>query len=243
MRHRSLATAAVLACASLAGTLDLRAQQSDAQPPIEFQFQAISLGGTLRSLFYRSDDEDKVIWIPNGGFSRVYEFKRLAPLVIFRRSALADGGYQRDVIGRMPVTPAMHGGFYRLLVMRGDNGQLRIESVDFSDVRAKEDSYFLVNLCSEELAIRMGPTRFRLAAGERRMMEISPDENGLLPTLILRREQGEYSAQYEDDFMVGNGNQGVLIIYSDPQRPDLLHTRLILTSPEPPEAPASGAGD
>lgn len=211
--------------------------QAPEEDPIRFRFQAISLGGTIQDIFFRSGGEDQELWIPNGSYSAVYEYEGFGPMTLFTRKPGPEGGYVRQPVGRLPVSETMDGKYFRILVSRSAENAIRLIPVDFSKVRSAPDTYYLVNLCGQDLAIQLGEDRFILEANGRRMLATSPDETGRLPALILRRRDGDFQAEYQDSFLVGEGNQGILLVYPDEDRENVLHARLLLGKPLPDAGP------
>ena len=227
--------------------VSLYAALAQAQPPdeepVRFRFQAISLGGTIQNIYFWSGGEDRESWIPNGSYSAIYEYEGFGPLTLYTLEPGPEEGYVSQPVGRLPVSEAMDGKYFRILASREAGGAVRLIPVDFSKVRSAPDTYYLVNLCEQDLAIQLGGDRFILEANGRRMLATRPDETGRLPALILRRRDGDFQAEYQDSFLVGEGNQGILLVYPDEDRENVLHARLLLGKPLPPPDPEEEPGD
>jgi len=227
---RRWARSALLA-AGIAAVASPASAQREKPPLVRFKFQMISLDATIDEVRLRKRGEDPRLWIPNGGFSVTRQFAGREAFVLYREKTGNEGGTVRESVARLPVDPSMNGGFYRLLVLGGGQGKLRLVPIDFSGVRAQADTFFLVNLTESGIAIKLGPDEFGLEAGERRMLETSPDPKGRLPTLILGKSAEGFEPRYKDTLIVGNGNQGVILVFPHDEQDDLLNVRVILTQP------------
>jgi len=204
--------------------------QTDREEDIRFEFQAVSLDESLYGVFFRDAEGERGFFIPNGNFSRWQEVT-LPPgrseLTFYRREERADGGTIRAPLGSLPVEPGMDGGSFRLLWIEGGD-RWRIVPVDFSDASFDPGAVFFVNLAPDPVAVQMGETRLLLQPGEQKIRRVAAGEDNLLPTLILRSEEGEeFRPSYRNTFGFEADSQGIFLILADPDRGERLRTRFI----------------
>lgn len=204
--------------------------QTDREEDIRFEFQAVSFDESLYGVFFRDAEGERGFFVPNGNFSRWQEVT-LPPgrseLTFYRREERADGETTRAPLGRLPVEPGMDGGSFRLLWLDGGE-RWRIVPVDFSEASFDPGAVFFVNLAPDPVAVQMGGTRLLLPPGEQKIRRVAASEDNLLPTLILRSEEGEeFRPSYRNTFGFEADSQGIFLILADPDRSDRLRTRFI----------------
>jgi hypothetical protein len=202
------------------------------EPLVEFRFQALSMAGSISDLFFRSEEKDIPIFVTNGSFTREYAFSGPEALTFFRKSTNAEGETIRTPVARLPVSPGWNGRFMRL-VFSPDGGEgrefYRIFPINFTAEVGQGNRLFLANLCAQPLAIKLGETRLRIEPKSTRMVEVSPDEDGYLETLILRRIDEEYKAESKRNLRFGEGNHGLFLVIPDADNENEVHTRMIVS--------------
>jgi len=204
--------------------------QTDREEDIRFEFQAVSLDESLYGVFFRDAEGERGFFIPNGNFSQ-WQQVTLSPgegaLTFYRREEQSDGRTTRAPLGRLPVEPGMDGGSFRLLWLEGGD-RWRIVPVDFSEMSSDPGAVFFVNSAPDPVAVQMGETRLLLQPGEQKMRRVVAGGDSLLPTLILRSEDGdEFRPGYRNTFGFEADSQGIFLILADPNRGDRLRTRFI----------------
>jgi len=199
---------------------------------VQFRFQALSLAGSISDIFFRSGGEDIPIFITNGSFTGEYRYSGLEALTFFRKHTNAEGESVRMPVARLPVPPECNGRFMRLIFDSGPRDEresYRIFPINFTAEVGRGNRLFLANLCAQPLAIKLGETQLSVEPRSTQMVEVSPDEDGYLETLILRRVDEEYKAESKRNLRFGQGNHGLFLIIPDADNENEVHTRMIVS--------------
>ena len=202
------------------------------EPLVQFRFQALSLGASISDLFFRSGGEDTPIFITNGSFTGEYRFSGREALTFFRKRTNAEGETIRTPVARLPVSLEWNGRFMRLIfnsTPKDERERYRLFPINFTAEVGQGNRLFLANLCAQPLAIKLGETRLRVEPNSTQMVEVSPDEDGYLETLILRRVDQEYKAESKRNLRFGQGNHGLFLIIPDADNENEVHTRMIVS--------------
>lgn len=205
-----------------------------AQPTIEsieFDFQVMSLSQSFRGVSYTGDPEGRFLTIPNGNFStwcRTVLLPEQNRLGFYGRAESSVEGQEsvRPLLFSLPITAAMNGGLYRVLIV-GNRDNPRAIPVDFTGVVSEPGQVYFVNSSKKPIALEMGYSRMLLQPNEQKIQKVDVNEDGLLPTLILQHEGEGFKPVYRNNFALSSNSQGIFLIFDAPGKPGVLNTRLI----------------
>lgn len=211
-------------------------QTAGEEEVVRFRFEVVALDNFIRGLFFASGGEETPVFVTNGSFSRTYEFASAQDLTFYRKQSNEDGTVVRQPVAQLNVDSSLNGGFYRILFRKASGEAERYElfPVNFSEHASRGDRLFLVNLCADPIAVALGGKRVQVPGQQTRMLDVQPDANGYLETLVLRRRDAAFEAEAKKNLQVGNGNHTVLFIYPDAENPDWVHVKTLIDAPAEP---------